>query len=94
MSNAEVQKLAKDILRVGTLERDSVIGRLLERGNTDVVPTLIQSLRFLRQDPWTITAALESLTGENLGGDWNKWMLWQEDHPDIVPFEGFDAYKE
>ena len=21
-------------------------------------------------------------------------MLWQEAHPEIIPFEGFDAYKE
>lgn len=41
MSNAEVQKLAKDILRVGTLERNSVIARLVERGNTNVVPALM-----------------------------------------------------
>jgi len=95
MELAEVQELARDILRLGTLERNSVIARLVERGNPDIVPALIQSLRFLqRDDPWTVTAALQSLTGESFGGDWNKWMLWQEDRPDIAPFEGFDAYKE
>lgn len=95
MELGEVQELARDILRLGTLERNSVIARLVERGNTDVVPALIQSLRFLQQnDPWTVTAALQSLTGEDFGGDWNTWMLWQEDHPEIAPFEGFDAYKE
>jgi hypothetical protein len=95
MELGEVQELARDILRLGTLERNSVIARLVERGNPDVVPALIQSLRFLQSnDPWTITAALQSLTGESLGGDWNKWMLWQEDHPEIAPFEGFAAYKE
>lgn len=94
MDNAEVQKLARDILRVGTLERNSVMARLVERGDTDVVAALIQSLRFLQQDPWTVTAALQSLTGEDISGDWNKWMLWQEAHPEITPFEGFDAYKE
>jgi len=52
------------------------MARLVERGDTDVVPALIQSLRFLQQDPWTVMAALESLTGENFGKDWNKWMLW------------------
>ena len=93
-NNAEIQELARDILRVGTLQRNSVMARLVERGDTDVVPALIQSLRFLQQDPWTVMAALESLTGENFGKDWNKWMLWQEAHPEIVPFEGFDAYKE
>lgn len=95
MDIAEVQELARDILRLRTLERNSAVARLVERGNPDVVPALIQSLRFLqRDDPWTITAALQSLTGESFGGDWNKWMLWQEDHPEIIPFEGFDSYKE
>lgn len=75
-NNAEIQELARDILRVGTLQRNSVMARLVERGDTDVVPALIQSLRFLQQDPWTVMAALESLTGENFGKDWNKWMLW------------------
>lgn len=93
LNNAEVQELARDILRVSTLERNSVMARLVERGDPDVVPALIQSLRFLQRDPWTVMAALESLTGENFGKDWNKWMLWQEAHPEIVPFEGFDAYK-
>lgn len=94
MDNTQVQKLARDILRVPTLQRNSVMALLVERGDTDVVAALIQSLRFLQQDPWTVTAALQSLTGEDIGGDWNKWMLWQEAHPEIVPFEGFDAYKE
>lgn len=94
IDNATVQELARDILRVGTLERNSVMAQLVERGDTDVVPALIQSLRFLQQDPWTVMAALESLTGENFGKDWNKWMLWQEAHPEIAPFEGFDTYKE
>lgn len=95
MDIAEVQELARDILRLRALERNNVVARLVERGNPDVVPALIQSLRFLqRDDPWTVTAALQSLTGESFGGDWNKWMLWQEDHPEIIPFEGFDSYKE
>lgn len=95
MDIAEVHELARDILRLRTLERNNVVARLVERGNPDVVPALIQSLRFLqRDDPWTVTAALQSLTGESFGGDWNKWMLWQEDHPEIIPFEGFDSYKE
>lgn len=94
LNNAEIQEMARDILRVSTLERNSVMARLVERGDTDVVPALIQSLRFLQQDPWTVMAALKSLTGEDFGRDWNKWMLWQEGHPEVAPFEGFDAYKE
>lgn len=95
MDIAEVQELARDILRLRALERNNVVARLVERGNPDVVPALIKSLRFLqRDDPWTVTAALQSLIGESFGGDWNKWMLWQEDNPEIIPFEGFDSFKE
>lgn len=94
LDNADIQEMARDILRLGTLERNSLMARLVERDNTDVVPALIQSLRFMGQDPWTVVAALQSLTGAGLSKDWNKWMLWQEAHPEIKPFEGFAAYKE
>ncbi|MBO6783888.1 MAG: DUF3179 domain-containing protein, partial [Alphaproteobacteria bacterium] len=93
IDNAELNKLVRDILRVGTLERNRVMARLVERGDPDVVPALIQSLRFLQQDPWTVVSALQSLTGENLGTRWHAWMLWQEAHPEIEPFEGFAGYK-
>ncbi|MEP4379062.1 MAG: DUF3179 domain-containing protein [Alphaproteobacteria bacterium] len=93
LSNAEVQALSRQILQLGTLERNGVMARLVERGDTDVVPALIQSLRFLGQDPWTIVDALKVLTGEDHGTRWHDWMLWQEGRPDITPFEGFDAYK-
>ncbi|MBT4906030.1 MAG: DUF3179 domain-containing protein [Rhodospirillaceae bacterium] len=93
LSNAEVQNMVRQILQVGTLERNGLMAHLVDRGNTDVVPALIQSLRFLRHDPWTITGALDSLTGTSNGTSWNKWMLWQEGRPDIVPFDGFDAFK-
>mgnify|MGYP003674326222 CR=1 FL=1 len=93
LSNQEVRDLARQILQVGTLERNGLMARLVDRGNADVVPALIQSLRFLRHDPWTITGALDSLTGTSNGTSWHKWMLWQEGRPDIVPFEGFDEFK-
>lgn len=93
LSNSEVQNLARQILQLGTLERNGVMAQLVDRGDTDVVPALIQSLRFLGQDPWSIVDALKILTGEDHGTRWHDWVLWQEGRPDITPFEGFDAYK-
>ena len=93
LSIAEVQELSRQILQLGTLERNSVLARLVDRGNTDVVPALIQSLRFLGQDPWSIVDALKILTDEDQGNRWHDWVLWQEGRPDITPFEGFDEYK-
>ncbi len=54
---------------------------------------MIQSLRFLSHDPWSIADALQALTGERLGNNWSDWVLWQEGHPEITPFAGFAAYK-
>lgn len=67
LSNAEVQGIARQIFQVGTLQRNGLMAHLVDHGDTDVVPTLIQSLRFLGQDPWTIVNALQSLTGEDHG---------------------------
>jgi hypothetical protein len=93
LSSSEVQNLARQILQLGTLERNGVMARLVDRGDPDVVPALIQSLRFLGQDPWSIVDALKILTGEDHGTRWYDWVLWQEGRPDITPFEGFDEYK-
>ena len=90
---SETEKLARQILTTSTLERNQVMAKLVDRGNTDVVPALIQSLRFMRQDPWTIANALQVLTGEEIGNSWHEWILWQEDHPEIKPFDGFAEYK-
>ncbi len=90
---SEVEQEVRKILTVGTLERNAVMAKLVDRGNTDVVPALVQSLRFMRQDPWTITNALQVLTGEQIGTSWHDWVLWQEAHPEITPFEGFAEYK-
>ena len=87
----ELEIQVREILTTGTLERNSVMARLVDRGNTDVVPALIQSLRFMGQDPWTINNALQVLTGEGSISNWNDWVLWQEgvglcpDRPQLPP---------
>lgn len=90
---SEVEAQVREILTSGTLERNAVMAKLVDRGDTDVVPALIQSLRFMGRDPWTISNALQALTGEDFGTSWNDWVLWQEGHPEIEPFAGFAEYK-
>ena len=90
---SDVEQQVRQILTTGTLERNAVMARLVERGNTDVVPALIQSLRFMGQDPWSISNALQALTGEDFATSWHDWVLWQEGYPEIKPFEGFAEYK-
>jgi hypothetical protein len=72
--------------------RRQVLRILENRGKLDVVPGLIQVMRFLR-DGEDIDRTLAALTGEPPGKRWPEWALWLQDHPEILPFQGFDAFK-
>ncbi len=90
---SKVETLARQILSRDLEKRERAISQLVERGNTDAVPALIQALRFIQDSGDLLQRALVSLTGDQAGFGWHKWMLWQEAHTEIVPFEGFDAFK-
>ncbi|MFQ5970967.1 MAG: DUF3179 domain-containing protein [Alphaproteobacteria bacterium] len=92
-ARGSVDRLVRDVFSADLAKRGEALAALEQRGELDVVPGLIQSLRFLRSDGATIGATLDALTGETMGGDWTAWMLWQEAHPEIEPHEGFDGFK-
>ena len=60
------------------------------RGKPDVVPGLIQVLQFVDDDGW-IDRTLAGADRRAAGKTWPEWVLWQQAHPEIPPFEGFDA---
>lgn len=65
-----------------------------ERGNPDMAAGLIQALKFA--DPVgsaPIVKVLTEITGADAGQGWFDWMLWQEQHPDIVPHPTFTDLK-
>ncbi len=68
-------------------KRSAAAAFFAERGNPDAAAALILAMRFVREPE--IPEALEKITGETLGADWFGWMLWQEAHPEIRPFDGF-----
>ena len=68
-------------------KRGAAAAFFAERGNPDAAAALILAMRFVREPD--IPEALEKITGETLGADWFGWMLWQEAHPEIRPFDGF-----
>ena len=86
-----VQRLARQVFTSDPFLRKAALEALEQRSNPDVVPALIQALRFVTDG--TINSTLVALVGEQPGTEWRDWMLWQEAHPEIVPFTGFDAYK-
>jgi len=64
-----------------------------ERKNTDVISTLIYALRYVGDVDGQVSSLLHTLTGEDRGKDWSKWMLWQQAHPEIKPFDGFAKFQ-
>ena len=71
--------------------RQGAIARAVERNDPGDVAALIMALRFIR-DPG-FSRALETITGAQNGSSWHQWMLWQEAHPEITPFDDFAAFK-
>ncbi|MGI9421314.1 MAG: DUF3179 domain-containing protein [Geminicoccaceae bacterium] len=88
----DVHEIVPRLLLDDPAARSDAIDRLVARGKPDVAAALIQVMRFVRDDG-RIDAALAKLTGEQPGKDWGEWMLWQQAHPDIEPFDGFDIFK-
>jgi Protein of unknown function (DUF3179) len=88
----EVSELVRQVFMPDPIPRQQFLLLLRGRGKPDVVPGLIQVLRFVDDDGW-IDRTLAGLTGEAPGKSWSEWMLWQQAHPEITPFEGFDAFK-
>ncbi|MGI9352807.1 MAG: DUF3179 domain-containing protein [Rhizobiaceae bacterium] len=88
-AQSEVETKARQLLnqddRSLTLE---ALEYFRERKNTDSVGVLLLAMRFATLSE-EIGEVLHEITGESFGGNWNNWMLWQERHPEIKPFEGF-----
>ena len=64
---------------------------MLKRGNSDVVPALIRSLRYFPEDSSQTLHVLEILTGKNLGNRWFDWFVWMETNP-TQPFPQNELY--
>jgi len=87
---SEVIEKARDLfITTDNAKVDAAIQYFKDRKNTDSVGVLLLALRF-SANAVAIGDALETITGEKFGSEWNKWMLWQEAHPEIKPFEGFN----
>lgn len=64
-----------------------------KRNNPDVIPSLIYALRYIGDVDGEVSDLLSTLTGENHGNKWFNWMLWQQAHPEIKPFDGFEHFQ-
>ncbi|MEQ9638637.1 MAG: DUF3179 domain-containing protein [Alphaproteobacteria bacterium] len=69
----------------------SALSYFAKRGEIDAAPLLILAMRFLDTSDGELVGVLQQLTGESTADDWNAWMLWQQAHPEIRPFDGFQT---
>lgn len=54
---------------------------MLERGESDVVPALIRTLRYFPEDSDETLRVLHQLTKADNGARWHDWVLWMQDNP-------------
>ena len=88
----QLQQLVREVFSSESVIRTGALDALKERGNPDVVAALIQALRFVPKAE-DVNETLMALAADGPGTTWHDWMLWQEAHPEIEPFAGFDAFK-
>ena len=63
---------------------------VLERGGTDLVTSLIFASRY--GIPGAFDEVLQRLTGADRRG-WFDWMVWQEEHPEILSHPAYYRFK-
>lgn len=65
---------------------------LTARGRPDVIPAMVLALRYNNGGAAELSRALEALTGHSAYG-WFDWMVWQEQHPEIMPHVSYTELK-
>lgn len=91
LNDETVGQITETILFGSTETSDAGLRLLAARGNPDVVPALILSLRFRRNDS-DILGTISGLTGKPMKS-WRDAMLWQEANPQIIPHSSFRKLK-
>ncbi len=76
----------------GEAEIKAALEFLERRGNPDSAAALILALRYRGYHADAISAALAEITGGQ-GSGWFEWMVWQQNHADIVPHPSFRDLK-
>ncbi len=93
LSGREMDQLVRQVLSGDAILRVEAVERLSAQAGPEAAAGLIQALRFSFENGADIVGALRAVTGADAGSRWHDWMLWQQAHPEIEPFDGFDRFK-
>lgn len=91
LSDQTVAEASETVLLGSTQASAAALRLLAARGEPDVVPSLILSLRFRRNDS-DILGTISRLTGKPVKS-WRDAMLWQEANPKNIPHPSFRKLK-
>ncbi|MEL6995799.1 MAG: DUF3179 domain-containing protein [Pseudomonadota bacterium] len=83
----DMLKLSRLMLIGSPEQKESAAATLIERGGTDMIPSLVLMMR-IGGSHKVIRKALDALTGETLT-DWREAMHYQEAHPEITPHPSY-----
>jgi hypothetical protein len=89
---AGIDDAAHLALSANARERQEGMQWLLRNGDRTSVAVLIQLLRWLPDEEGFVAARLERLTGAHVGPRWFDWMIWQQGHPEFVPYPGYTGF--
>lgn len=89
---ASMDQAAHLALSPDAREQRQAIRWLLENGGRGSVAVLIRLLRWLPSEEPSVVARLRTLTGADPGTRWFDWMVWQQGHPEFVPYPGYTGF--
>ena len=87
----QIYQYSQAVIFGSAIESEVALDKLVKRGNTDVVPTMVLASRY-RRDEATINKAISVLTGEAVTS-WKDGMLWQEAHEEVIPHPSYRDLK-
>lgn len=88
----QIDEYARQALSRDPHERLDAIDWLVKHGDTSAVAPLIQLMRWVPEQGDQIDRGLAAITGRPAGGRWFDWMVWQQEHPEIKPYQGFTGF--
>ena len=92
-SAGEAGKFADALFSASPWGRDNARAWMIRRGKPDMAAALIMALRWVPGDRGKNARVLKAITGADRGLDWFHWMRWQQGHPEVRPFDGFDRFQ-
>jgi Protein of unknown function (DUF3179) len=88
----QTANMAAQLVAQSPVLRRVAIEWLRDVGGKPAIPALIRGLRYNPNEREIIVEALDVLTREKVGDRWHDWVLWQQAHPELQPFEGHDSF--